>query len=400
MLLEDAEASLKWMETMPDSDKSIAKYILQTLSLVSHDDFFSSIFKIIDEISNNSSSNRVAVIPLLKDIAKVNIHQSNDVDGIPKKERREHFSSGHMLGYFLENLERMNNKKFQVQPTIAQLRAEKIKQILIVDDIIGSGESVEKFYKHFLHKSIKSWVSYKKCHIWVVAYAAHPQGIRHILNAIPCFSETIRFHIKLPVEPSLWDDPNIMDFFRRYGERSHRPNASLGYHGIMTSMIFQHSCPNTTPSCLWGAYKSYKPPFRERSVSPALYKYFKSGTIRSYSEILWSKRQFQLALSLLEKEEAIKTKLLVMVLGLISSRVRLESIKELLLISESDFTRLLEIGKKFGLLNDSCELTSFGRDFLHRNKINPKENVKFVDQCVKMYYPVQLGGASRTPRED
>jgi hypothetical protein len=79
------------------------------------------------------------------------------------KEEKKAAKSGSegRVGHLLENLQRLNSRRFVVNPTIKQMKTQKIKHIVLVDDLIGSGTRLLNFWKQYnidTQGAVKSWI--------------------------------------------------------------------------------------------------------------------------------------------------------------------------------------------------------------------------------------------------
>ncbi|MBK9656143.1 MAG: hypothetical protein IPO66_12025 [Rhodanobacteraceae bacterium] len=201
------------------------------------------------------------------------------------------------------------------------MRAERIKNIVLVEDFVGSGDRIKGFWKHMVSKSIKSWASFGWTKIWLICYARLEKGFAAVSRVVPITKE--RMISVLPSQDKqLTLTPAMNAVAETYGRRV-RGKFWAGYSGGGSTLIFQHGCPNNTPVILWANGGGFRAIFPGKGIPPGLQGYFGSLNSIATAEVLWTFRQYKLALSLLEdarlsKASAIQFRLLV-ALGLASS---------------------------------------------------------------------------------
>ncbi len=316
----------------------------------------------------------------------------------PDKEYRKQYSSADWIGYILMGLERGAPRKYIVEPTVTSMRAEKIKNIILVDDIIGSGGRVEDFWKNF-DPSIKSWISYKKCNIWVVSYAGHQVGIDFIISKIaPLNNENIKCELTIPKVPQIFTK-EVKNICRKYGFYTLKPSASLGYKNSMNNIIFEYGCPNNTPAILWVNGPKWNALFSDRYISDDLVKFFKKRNYMTELNNLFDVNQKELSLNLLKKIEKNEVKgdtlYLLIILGFIQRGYRYNKLQTLVFLEKSKLESILKNCLTFrlitshGAFNKQYRLTEWGRDLLLRyKKTQAKINKK--EKEIDVYYPLQF----------
>ncbi len=322
------------------------------------------------------------------------------VDKDPDGQSRMASSAG-KIGYTLTNQERFDPRRIRVNPSLESMREERIKHLILIDDLIGTGSRVNKFWNRWASKSLKSWLSYQKCKIWVVAFAGHEQGIERILKRIT-YLDHESFILALPVisDPPFAD--KVLRLCDHYGRMTAKDRAARGVGGLMSHIIFQHGCPNNTPSFLWSRGSNWRPLFPNRAIPPELHRCFNDSDEESrHPESLWGVGQYRLALNLLEaKHEGARARsrlALLTVLGLLAKRLPPARLSEFMTISQSQIRSVLERLRRAGLTDSDSKLTSFGYDLLGRVR-NDGSNLpvgRSSDEALQFYYPVQYFGVQR-----
>jgi hypothetical protein len=359
--------------------------LLQSLRLVSLAEFEQAIQDSIARIVSDTTG-RIAVFPVEK------IHSSSRLP-----------SSAQKIGYTLTNLERLHSMRLRVRPSVESMRAEKMKHVILVDDLIGTGGRIVKFWDEWADKSLKSWLSYHKCQLWVVAFAGHHLGVQRVLERITYLDETtVRLTLPLPSFSS-YPRPEIPELMDKYAHRTSKSTAARGVGGCMSHIIFQHGCSNNAPALLWANGRHWKAIFPNRSIPPQLYVCFgdiEEGTRNA--ELLWSAGQYRLALELINAAhtgtKAQSYQLLLTVLGLLARHVISTDLPKLMTVSEERINTVIARATKIGLLDCHTQITAFGRDILERVRRGQRsEDLQLFSSshAAQLYYPLQCFGVRR-----
>jgi hypothetical protein len=248
---------------------------------------------------------------------------------------------------------------------------EKIKHIVLVDDVIGSGQRVCGYWKRSLPKKIKSWLSLKYCKIWIVSYAGHRSGIGNIIKTIKNVNRNmIKTYVDLAAKNPIWTD-QVYTLCEKYGQKTYRPMFATGYRKAMSPLVFEHGCPNNVPSILWAKGKHWKPLFPNRAIPNKLKIYFTDyNTASISSDLLALSNQYTLALKLLDEDEAqefyndnIK---IFTILGLLLRGNKYLNLPELLMSNKDEVEELIIKAENYGLVSPTKQVTMFGKDLIKR----------------------------------
>lgn len=178
------------------------------------------------------------------------------------------------IATLIRNLSKASPEKLLNHPSLETLRAKRARSIFVVDDIIGSGKRTSDFLRSMWQSaSITSWHSRHQIGFRAVAFTGTDMGIRRvgalrskplivIARDCPTFSD-------LPWNGEIEDA--ITALCDRYGRRTSRPRMRLGFAETMAALVFEHGCPNNTPSILWApqsAKSNWRPLFPDRTVLP------------------------------------------------------------------------------------------------------------------------------------
>jgi hypothetical protein len=145
------------------------------------------------------------------------------------------------------------------------LRSGRVRDLVLLDDSVGSGDRVASFTRRFFeHASIRSWWSYGKIQLHVVALLRSEEGVSAIIEQVPgsdhpsrVFSKSkkISFHGPLVYSSSWlrhrwgpqWE--NIRSLCLRTTQVP--ADRRLGYGKTMANQVFYHSVPNNIPGVLF-----------------------------------------------------------------------------------------------------------------------------------------------------
>lgn len=389
----------RWIEQFELVDRYSAELLLQSLTYVSFEDFEKAIQVKVEKIVNEirlDNNTIIAVFPVSKNT--INKFNNN------KQNKPANDSSGR-IGHILKNLERKLPKKIEVSPRVLSMSKSKVRNIIYVDDIIGSGNRFLKFWKNDVSKSIKSWVSGGYCKIWLVSHTIHKEGKSKILKNLKAIDDSrLVCENFINVSPLL-KNTNLKNLIIKYGARTNKPSASLGYSGNCSPVIFQYGCPNNAPALLWASGNPnsndngitlgrWDALFSERSIDSSLYKLFEGGQFyTTYPELLWSAGQYNLALTFCENlESSNDTKIYILILALISKGQDYNKVKGVFAPINKEFTIAVNTLMRNGLIDENFCLTVFGKDVLKANK---KEKKIFLDKEYEDYYPTKYLGIPR-----
>ncbi len=245
--IDELGPAAAWIAQFKSADLRPAQALLRSLRLVSFTEFEDAIASEIARITTETSG-RIAVFPVDKRVVAPS--------RLP--------SSADKIGYILTSLERRFPNRVRVRLTIESMRNEKMKHLVLADDFIGTGSRIIQYWNAWAAPSLKSWLSYHKVSLWLVAYAAHEGGIHRIQERIT-YLETIRIRVSIPL-PAVYSflNPMVAEICDSYGKLTGRDRAARGVGGLMSPVVFQHGCPNNAPAILWASGRAWRPLFPNR----------------------------------------------------------------------------------------------------------------------------------------
>lgn len=404
-MLDELPLALDWLSQFSLIDRQIGRQFLRSLRLISTSEFDRHLDETLNQLMIDLGDEMVAVfsVPELISAARQKRY--------PEKEFRVAGSSSHRMQHFLENFARVRSRRVRAHPTVESMRAERIKNIVLVEDFIGSGRRISTFLKKIMHPSIKSWISYGWVKVWIVGYGGVRDGVWNIQRCGYKLSDA-RFRFVVPPTYAMvnFSEP-ILSFCSSNAGRTNRSQIPLGFNNGGANLIFEHGCPNNAPVILWAQGRKpsrsetrFRPLFPNRGIPTELREAFGAPTPRLASEALWSAGQYRLALSLFnDRSDARRSQLwpIPVALGL-ASRVKWDDVaiataigRPLLAVKRlrEDFTSMGAVDAATG------EVTSFGRALLDHvragSQNSPVLRAKTTAQLSDLYYPHSCEGRAQ-----
>src|SRR5579871_4360621 len=189
MRLSEHSLGIEWLGQFDKTrDIHAARLLLDSLKLVSFSAFEHSISKLIEAVCTRTEGIIAAF-----DVNEKIIDPSSKPG-----------SSGR-LAHALTNLGRQFPDRLLVTPTIEEMRANNVKHILLVDDFVGSGKRVRDFWDAWPSPTLKSWLSYGYCELWLVGYAIHESGTEVVMDRITYLqSDHMCFEVRLTAAETFW----------------------------------------------------------------------------------------------------------------------------------------------------------------------------------------------------
>jgi hypothetical protein len=280
MKLSAIPSAQKWLSQFLPEDKRTAENLLDQLVYISTEDVVNALGERVSTLI--ARYNKVAIFPVRElmqiednDIEKQeqsdtyddlevgetspimeSYFQLDDDDAVPVVQPNDiTLGSEAFVSNLVTQLGRRNRDKVispegnTLNPTINNLRSEKVDSLILVDDLIGSGNRTKEFLKAvYLHPTIKSWLSGKHIEIHVISYMASKQGkllveqwckkheksTLHVLNKCPMLNT---------------NDEAIIDLCKRYVDKKEK--FPIGYGSNPVRVVFSHSAPNNLPALLF-----------------------------------------------------------------------------------------------------------------------------------------------------
>lgn len=168
-------------------------------------------------------------------------------------------------------------------PPIKTLRAQRVRDIVLVDDVGISGTRIDKFLLGLMRESsLRSWASLGLITVHFVAYSITESARRKAELRLFRWSRMARenrVEIHTHVS-SLNGSCSLDERLLREAERlcskypktlpPQHAHARYGYKHAMATTVFEHGCPNNVPAMFWVESKGWTPLFPARGIPGAL----------------------------------------------------------------------------------------------------------------------------------
>jgi hypothetical protein len=202
-----------------------------------------------------------------------------DAQGNPPGRPAESQGSEELVQSVLGNLRKAGDERFLDHPNIEILKQSRVRNVVLIDDSIGSGQRVADFIDLLMKsKTILSWWSYGLIQIHVVSFIRTHKAEVRIRKYLPGSDHHQRVHRKSDKLHFLghyhFDDE---EFDLRWGSNSTQilnlcdsieaipMRYQRGYGSVMSNQVFYHSVPDNTPGILWNAENGWGPLMPNRS---------------------------------------------------------------------------------------------------------------------------------------
>ena len=184
--------------------------------------------------------------------------------------------SGAMIAYNFRMINGLNSAYFLSKDTIGLIKQGKIENLVLIDDIIASGEQSSSQVKEIAEKALSLGIS----NIFVITAIGFKDGISKLMetqmtdvfSAIEYdTSDTVRsldadFYKGLPFETR-----------KSYMDRLTGKYKGLGYKGIGALIAFYYNTPNCTLNSVWYSNDGWIPLFPRKhdlnNKAPELYEF-------------------------------------------------------------------------------------------------------------------------------
>lgn len=265
--LLESKRGTAWLRQFDDTEKPFAEKLVSSLRLVSRTEVQVGLEKLITSIGSNAKGAKALFSVRELQEPTFEVDENGEFRFIPRSyfsqsdfDRPAAVRQGHGVGSegpianFIRDVCRANGQaRWLDHPNIEQMRATRAKTVILVDDIIGSGNRIRQFLDGFMnHKSIRSWYSYGRFSIVVVSFAAHVAALKELSRSRyrPEFRNCVTL-LKGSSEWTTTERKSIQELCLKYAHLTSRRKFALGYRGAFSCFTFDYKCPNTVPAILW-----------------------------------------------------------------------------------------------------------------------------------------------------
>ncbi len=393
MALSDLTISKEWIEQFSDEKKPFARLLLDNLLLVGQEQFSRDLYAYILELARDLPK-PIALVPV-REMARGAHYYGNDRNAKPRVLLSASLpGSEAIVANIATQLIRLDTERtiFTCTPSLRNLRESRCRSVLLIDDFIGSGNTIDGFFHSYnLHKTIKSWRSGRFIDFFVVAYSGTKIGVnnvsknKRILNTwlikeCPTILERIE---------SIPDYGKVKRLCLDYARESE--TMPFGFADTMGSLVFEHSAPNNLPAILWRSTPEWKTVFPGRSIPPEVKDYF-----TQYRDKRVSLGDNKIKISVQDNIESIARgdrfmfSIVKVLEAMIKTKGRLERVSAETGMSIFKTSQFIEKCKEWELIDNDNKVTSRGvSEIEHARKITRVVNIE-IDVNSEFYYPRSL----------
>lgn len=359
-MIEASDHVQTWIGQFPAEKHAAAVNLLLKLRFVSTDTYSWWLKSMMRDVTADSC----AMYAVSKIEASIDCLWDEHGDTIGRPSHS--LGSEDLVNSVLANLKKESDR-FLDHPGLSDLKRQRVKDIVLVEDSIGSGQRVSNYIALMMkHPTFRSWWSFGLIRLHVVAFSRTHEGEDLIRRSTPGSDHSKRKYPKSSkIDFRGYYAYHRYDFAGRWGDEYQTILAlcdsmelipSLirrGFGGAMANIVFHHSVPDNLPSLLWFKNAEWQGLMPDRSVP------------------LWLP-------VLLEKDypkrnKTVLTEELISTLDMIRSGIRnASSLARALGLDHELMQQILASGRRLGLLTETNRLTKAGSDTVWANRRGPK----------------------------
>jgi len=351
----------QWLQQFLPDQRATAGMMLSRLQFVGRDAYSEWIKRKLSSLDDRKKHAVYAVRKL--DSENPGFWQD---DGTPATRPGTSLGSEDLVYSIISNAGRVSDGNLLDHPSLTEIKEQKLRSFVLVDDSIGSGQRVVDFINSMLdHKQFLSWWSLGWVRITIVAFARtnsaesyiinNIRGSNHHARKIPKIKK-VKFLSKIRYDAALlkprWGAgyQSILDLCHSV---SQIPGFMQdGFGGVMGNLVFYHSVPDNIPGVLWYGEGGWSPLFPSRGLPSWMTDLLEGSATVGVNP---------------PGKGSLDTELFRLI-ALIKSGVRTPQSISLRLTCDIDFARgLMERARKAGLVTEKTRLTKRGADFYHEN---------------------------------
>jgi len=273
--IDESPEIQSWLNQFDAADQPVATSLLRCLRFISKDEYSRWLLAKLGHFTNGPMHAIYAVRKFRSDVKALWLPRGRARPRPATAQGSEDLVVGEIA-----NALRMYNGCFRDNPSRNELYNSRIRDIILIDDSIGSGKRVSDFVRLMINDAhFRSWWSYGRITLHVISLVRSLQGQRRICsNAVG----SLRKHRKYKVQEKIKFYGNFeYDFFKLDTRwyNNHRDILDLcdnnkkiakdrrrGFDAAMGNFVFYHSVPNNIPGMLYSRKKNWQPLFPERAL--------------------------------------------------------------------------------------------------------------------------------------
>ena len=387
MKLSDTESGKKWLATIKPSYEDVAKRLLNNLVLVSNQKLHYGIKRLLFGLPRENRKIPFSAIyvpiepPIKKGRHKKGSNLPNykkpffDQNGEPFQLNPQNVGSEGRLLNFIRNTYK-DNKHYIIWPSLTDLKEKKVRRIILIDDCIGSGERVAKFFRWFFdNRQLKGLCSRKKIKFFVLSYAKTIQGekkikkIKRISDCLSC--------VELTKGRFFWTNEQYREY-EQFCKRNFKKNPKafytdngIGYGDSFSMIAFEHGIPNNVPSIL-----------RNLNLNESDFNHVFIGNVPNLDKESYVDLKKWIKSGIFQKQNALIYRFLLFLRECQSrsTTLRMKQANDYLELIRDDFIKLVDKCTEMCLIDECCFLTEYAQKLLKKHLIENKEDVEIDNE--------------------
>lgn len=249
-----------WISQFPEAHRTTAKLLLSRLQFVSRDTYAEWLRQAAASLPTNQ-------VHALYSVRKLNNDQTcywNEV-GEPVSRSGSSLGSEDLVYSLISNLVRASAGRLLDHPSLPELKKQKVRSYVLIDDSIGSGDRVADFITAMLHHpTFLSWWSFGWIKINVFSFSRPRESEARIIAKVRGSdhgkrkfkkSSKIDFSSEVVYQrdwlEARWGENYDQLIALCRGQTNIPKWARLGYGDVLANIVFYHSVPNNLPGSLW-----------------------------------------------------------------------------------------------------------------------------------------------------
>lgn len=404
MNLSETPAGTEWLRQFSKVERETAAELVDEVLLVSRNDFVDGLWKSLDQLEGERANpaRKMALYaerPIKTSFGRIPAFFPNSRHGramgagvppIVVDPRDQEVGSEGVVAQLITDYCRSNPLAALSHPGPTKLRSDKVEEIVILSDFIGSGRRIIRMLESFRYvATIRSWRSYHLVRFVVIAYSGIVEGIRAVQShklkpnvliqvGCPTIANTFRATQRIQIEALCEAHPT-------------KHKMPFGFNDCAALIAFAHGCPNNVPQILHSRAAKWNPLFAGRSTSGASPAFLTDGddlVVSQRMQNLLGIRNARLTLGALDQNRWISSML---ILAAAQAGLRaVEAISARTHLKLPQVAELINIAKDARWLTDTGSLTRLGRKELANMRKRRKQKPVLPSETNKFYYPTQL----------
>ncbi len=396
-----------WLDNFQPKDLNAARLLVKGLTLVSLSKFARTIGHMVR--TEAGLVNGPVALFAVREVTQNTSYFDQAITGSGRRKkvktvdavgRGADIGSEGLVASILRNIGRQETSKFLNHPTVANMRENKCRTIIVVDDLIGSGKRTREFLDAiWLDRTIRSWWSLGYIRFKVIAFAGTRMGIYRVKRAT--YGPTVSVDRDCPTFSGLpWRESQRMQITQlceTYAPKTSKSKMGLGYGDTMASLVFEHGCPNNAPAIIWASGSKdakWQPLFPNRSVSQHHQSIFPLEVVRRDPiSVLVDAGQSKLAETDLQRIGSVESEQFLMLMALIAKGIRRnDALTYATGLSNAELETILGKCINWGMITLTRRITSTGRAELEHIRHTKRLEPEVPPLSGETYYPKQLRG--------